>query len=353
MIYSKDVTVDEIALECSEGITIAGQRWTKKGKRMEIHGSSSALQRRTQLRILCFHGFLDNCRTFHLLAPYLVSRLDNAEVVALDFPGHGLSSHKSLDSPPMMVINETCFHMRDACRSLGWEDGFILIGHSLGSIIGVIYAAAFPEQVQDLVLLDGYGPDNYEIFEMYMKSTQKPSDGSSIKPKGAVAERIRRHVEHRYNSNVRTNMPNKRKRMYSSIHEAVRARMRTAELSPGRQWISMAAALELVRRAVISDEEYPKVRFRHDPRFNLPPLQLNTIEQVDTFWSQIQSRTLWLRAIDGWPFPSAFTERAESILGDLGTIKFLPGSHHFHADPETAEEVGREVLQFIVSTRCT
>ncbi|KAL3928553.1 MAG: hypothetical protein SGBAC_012600, partial [Bacillariaceae sp.] len=180
--------VEEIALECSEGLTIAGQRWTKKKESTDVEQRSHAKKR---LRILCFHGFLDNCRTFHLLAPYLVSRLDNdTELVALDFPGHGLSSHKSLDSPPMMVINEICFHMRDACRSLQWDDddGFILIGHSLGSIISVIYAASFPEQVKDLILLDGYGPDNYEMFEMYMKERRRPYDesSSSQKPKGVV-----------------------------------------------------------------------------------------------------------------------------------------------------------------------
>ncbi|CAJ1934682.1 unnamed protein product [Cylindrotheca closterium] len=356
MSHNKDLTVEEIRLECSEGVTIAGQRWTKKATEGEPNNAGRLLSDGTpkpsRIRILCFHGFLDNCRTFHLLAPFLIFGLDNVELVALDFPGHGLSSHKSLDSPPMIVINETCYHMRDACRSLQWEDGFILIGHSLGSIIAVIYAASFPEQVQNLVLLDGYGPDNYEIFEMYVKGTlymkgtgQKP--GSS-RPKGVVAERLQRHVQQRYDSNVRANVPNKRKRTYSSIHAAVQARVRTAELSPGRQWISMAAALELVRRAVVVDDKYPRVRFRHDPRFNLPPLQLNTMEQVDVYWSQIRSKTLWLRAIDGWPFPTAFTDRAEAILGDLGTVRYLPGSHHFHADPDTADQVGRAVLEFIL-----
>lgn len=354
---NNDFTVEEFALDCSEGLSIAGQRWRKKRSTDGKQSSSADAKPLKPLRILCFHGFLDNCRTFHLLAPYLVSRLENVELVALDFPGHGLSSHKSLDSPPMMVINETCYHMREACRSLQWEDGFILIGHSLGSIIAVIYAASFPEQVQRLVLLDGYGPDNYEIFEVYMKGTSqnKPkymngTPESDNWPKGVVAERLRRHVQQRYDGNFRANMPNKRKRTYSSIHTAVQARMRTAELSPGRQWISMAASLELVRRAVIVDEDYPRVRFRHDPRFNLAPLQLNTMEQVDVYWSQIRAKTLWLRAVDGWPYPAAFTERAEAILGNLGTVEFLPGSHHFHADPETADTVGRSVMDFIVSS---
>jgi len=127
--------------------------------------------------------------------PAFKNNIVNGLVLAGD--GKKMSKRLKNYDDPMMVVNEICFHMRDACRSLGWEDGFVLIGHSLGSIIGVIYAAAFPEQVQDLILLDGYGPDNYEIFERYMNKArlQKPNTDGLSKPKGVVAERLKRHVQ--------------------------------------------------------------------------------------------------------------------------------------------------------------
>ena len=108
------------------------------------------------------HGFLDNCRSYHFLAPFLVSKLEDAQVVALDLPGHGLSTHKPLDHPPMMIINDYCYYVAEFVQKLNWEDGFILIGHSLGAAISVIYAATCSQQVTKLVLLVGYGPDSYE-----------------------------------------------------------------------------------------------------------------------------------------------------------------------------------------------
>jgi pimeloyl-ACP methyl ester carboxylesterase len=381
------VTVEEIRLSCSDGIEIAGQRWTNSSESSSSPSANDGMSRldasrrikrqHISTRILCLHGFLDNCRSFHVLAPFLVSRMNNVELVALDFPGHGLSSHKSLDSPPIMMINDLCVYVQEACQSLQWgggkEGSFVLIGHSLGSIISLIYAATFPDHVQKLILLDGYGPDNYDMFAMYMmqqqlqqrnNKQQSPALSSIRLPKSMVTERIQRHVRQRYNRNAllvqgkrRTDMP---KRTYPNIHAAVQARRRTAELSPGSQWISTTAALEMVKRAVVvvgvegggnehDDDEQQPVQFRHDPRLHLPPLMLNTMEQVDVYWKQVQCPTLWLRAEDGWPFPKAMLDRAEQQLR-LGQVHYLPGSHHFHADPDSADGVAHAIWRNILTT---
>jgi pimeloyl-ACP methyl ester carboxylesterase len=405
-----NVNVEEIRLTCSDGIEIAGQRWTNSSEissSISISDSISSVssisstsandgmsrldarrrinRQQISTRILCVHGFLDNCRSFHLLAPFLVSRMTNVELVALDYPGHGLSSHKSMDSPPTMIINDLCYYVREACQSLQWGGGkdgsFILIGHSLGSIISLIYAATFPEDVQKLILLDGYGPDNYDMFAIYMmqhqqqqqqqqqrnNKQQSPTLLSIRRPKSMVTERIQRHVRQRYNRNAllvqgkrRTDTP---KRTYPNIHVAVQARRRTAELSPGSQWISTPAALEMVKRAVVvvavvggnehehephNDDEQQPVQFIHDPRLHLPPLMLNTMEQVDVYWKQVQCPTLWLRADDGWPFPKAMLDRAEQHL-TLGHVQYLPGSHHFHADPDSADAVAHAIWRNILT----
>jgi pimeloyl-ACP methyl ester carboxylesterase len=94
------------------------------------------------------------------------------ELVALDLPGHGLSSHKSDDGPPL-VLAESVFYVAEAVRQLQWwpqevmnkpelqenssisQPRFTLVGHSMGAGISCLYAAAFPEQVDKLVLLEG------------------------------------------------------------------------------------------------------------------------------------------------------------------------------------------------------
>ena len=63
-------------------------------------------------KILCLHGWLDNAASFNRLAPLLLdssSPLTDEqlqqpmEILALDFPGHGLSGHKSVDGPPQLL----------------------------------------------------------------------------------------------------------------------------------------------------------------------------------------------------------------------------------------------------------
>ena len=93
--------------------------------------------------------------------------MPNVELVALDFPGHGMSSHKSRDGPPML-LSELTYYVAEAMQQLEWtkqhQDGdnngckFSLIGHSMGAAVGCLYSAAFPEHVDQLVLVEGGGP---------------------------------------------------------------------------------------------------------------------------------------------------------------------------------------------------
>ena len=62
-------------------------------------------------KILCLHGWLDNAASFNRLAPLLLDSFPVSdeqqqqpmEILALDFPGHGLSGHKSVDGPPQLL----------------------------------------------------------------------------------------------------------------------------------------------------------------------------------------------------------------------------------------------------------
>jgi pimeloyl-ACP methyl ester carboxylesterase len=101
--------------------------------------------------ILALHGWLDNAASFDCIAPLL----KNYHVVALDLPGHGLSPHKPKGSRYHYVdfIND----IHEVMGYFGWEK-IILMGHSMGAGISTLFAGTFPEQVQQLILIEGIGP---------------------------------------------------------------------------------------------------------------------------------------------------------------------------------------------------
>ncbi|KAM9324494.1 serine hydrolase-like protein 2 [Gastrophryne carolinensis] len=115
--------------------------------------------------VLCLHGWLDNANTFDKLIPLLPKE---NYYVALDFSGHGQSSHL-----PEGVRYQHQDYLSDVHRvtsELGWRK-FSIMGHSMGGIVGGMFASLFPEKVQQLVLLDSFGffPIHSDLLISHLK----------------------------------------------------------------------------------------------------------------------------------------------------------------------------------------
>lgn len=109
-----------------------------------------------KLAVLGIHGWQDNCGTFDTLAPLL--RLSDIHLVAIDLPGHGLSSHK-----PAGMFYHPCdwiVDVRRVIRYLGWNE-YSIIGHSMGANVGVLYSSVYSSEVRKLVALDNVKPTIY------------------------------------------------------------------------------------------------------------------------------------------------------------------------------------------------
>ncbi len=102
--------------------------------------------------LLCIHGITANCHAWDCWAEQLAPA---NRVIALDLRGRGAS-----DKPPAYPVE---VHRDPFCypRDL---DAFLdalrletvsYIGHSLGAMIGVLFAATYPHRVRKLVLVDG------------------------------------------------------------------------------------------------------------------------------------------------------------------------------------------------------
>jgi len=99
--------------------------------------------------ILCIHGLTANCRCWDGIASSL-SPLHR--VWAMDLRGRGFSEKPSSG----YSIDHHCRDIRALLGHLGIKR-IALMGHSLGAYIALAYAAKYPEQVGNLILIDGGG----------------------------------------------------------------------------------------------------------------------------------------------------------------------------------------------------
>lgn len=106
--------------------------------------------------LLCLHGTQDNAGSFDPLIQQLPG---SWRAVVLEFAGHGLSSH--LPRGCMYSMAQCTLDVIRTVRALGW-DRFCLLGHSLGGLVGHRYACMFPDKVQKLVLVEGFG----DVFDV-------------------------------------------------------------------------------------------------------------------------------------------------------------------------------------------
>lgn len=306
----------ETSWTCVDGIKIAGKRWTYE------NGNSK------KLRILALHGWMDNCASFDALSHIVMDRLISDEnfatdidFIAIDLPGHGHSSHKSLDGPTS-VQAEYCYYVFEIVRQLEWNpEDLTIIGHSMGGSIALMYAAAFP--TKRLCLLDTLGP--------------------MPKPPETISKNLRSNFKIR----ARGKMPSS---VYPDFKTAVETRCKTPGLLfPGKQYISEETAKALVERGSTINEN-GQLRFRHDQRLNWPSLLYLSVTQLEQMYKDIASQntsTCLLTAIDGMPFPSDKMIRIKTLLKP-DICKSLPGSHHFHSDPDSVGGVADEIVPWLM-----
>jgi pimeloyl-ACP methyl ester carboxylesterase len=247
--------------------------------------------------VIALHGWLDNAASFTPLAPYL----EGAHLLALDLPGHGHSQHL----PP-----SAGYHLADNCRwvvgladAMGWQR-FILLGHSMGAAIATITAAAVPQRLSGLALIDGLGP-------------------LALTPEQELA-RLQK---------LFSGMPDKPPRPFKSMDTAVKLRRHL-----GRFKITRDAARTIIERGMSATEEGGYL-WRHDPRLKSPNTHYYSEEQVEGVLRGIEAQTLLVSADDGAFKGWRGFHRRKEYIGKLEHV-VLPGGHHVHMeDPQAVAAV--------------
>ncbi|TRY92639.1 hypothetical protein DNTS_007695 [Danionella cerebrum] len=264
--------------------------------------------------VLCLHGWADNSGTFNTLIPLLP---EDWRFIAIDFPGHGLSSHR-----PDGCFYTFPFYVADVRRvveALQWKR-FSIIGHSMGGNVAGMFSALYPEMIESVVLLDTYGFLPTDVTHMF--------------------ENMRKGI----NDQVQyDNTANERK---ERVYTYEKAKERLKEANP---FLLDTSADLMLERAV---REVPGgFVFTRDLRINLKNIISTNLDQCLHVMSQIKARVLLLLATDGlykiFTLPDGYGDELKKKWTEQNaTIVELKGDHHIHLNnPEMVASVITEFLQ--------
>ncbi|SES87615.1 alpha/beta hydrolase [Pseudomonas graminis] len=238
--------------------------------------------------VIALHGWLDNANSFARLAP----KLEGLRILALDMAGHGHSDHR----PPGSAygLPDYAHDVLQVAEQMGWER-FSLLGHSLGAIISVIVAAAVPQRVSRLALIDGLVPP--------------------VGEPESVVERMGAALQ------AQLTRQSKRKPVYPDMDRAVEARMK------GMVAVSREAAELLAQRGLMPVPG--GYTWRSDSRLTLPSAIRLTRAQALSFVTAVRCPAQLIVAEEGM-----LAQNRELLASVPFTVTSLPGGHHLHLNDE-------------------
>ncbi len=251
-------------------------------------------------KLLCIHGWLDNANSFVPLMPYLPA----FDLVAIDLPGCGFSD--SLEHG--YALHDLCYQLTQIISALGWQQCHVL-GHSLGGCMAPMLAAASPNAIQTLSLIEALGPMSEPAEKLPERMAKAMSD--KLDPSKFAS------------------------RLFNTKQAAIEARLRAAKMAP-------SSAKLIIDRQVVEDEG--GYRWRFDPRWRMASSQYQTEEQVLSVLAAVQCPTLTVMADDGLLHNRHESKARLAALVNNHSV-MLPGQHHLHMD--TPEPVAAAINGFL------
>lgn len=97
---------------------------------------------------LVFHGILDNAGSFDRIMDYLPNCF---YYICVDLPGHGKSSHFP-EKLPLHSLDQLLVYK--ILTQFFKRERYIIIGHSYGGQLGLLFSQIYPDNVSKLVMFD-------------------------------------------------------------------------------------------------------------------------------------------------------------------------------------------------------
>lgn len=237
--------------------------------------------------VISVHGWLDNANTWRPM----VENLDGFSWVALDMPGHGRSGHVRegetyhfVDYAPVVL---------DAADHFGWEK-FHLVGHSMGGSIVMLVAAAFPERVLSVTMVDSFGP---------------------VTSPETVVETLRNSILSR------------RGRRGKKLRPVESMEILADKMRAGNPFLNENAVQNLLERMVEKRDDGYVFTYDMGVR-DLSPMRFS-VEQVGDFLAAIQAPTMVIRAAQGAVLRYGKRQELFERCPQVELVD-VEGNHHVH-----------------------
>lgn len=249
--------------------------------------------------VIAVHGWLDNAASFIPLSHELtVSR----PFYAVELPGHGFSAHRPAQDLYHSIDNVV--DLLAFINTVSPDQPVTLLGHSMGGIVCSLVAAAAPERVTGLIMLDSLGPytDRKEqVLPQLRKGIKKAMEGQS---------------------------PLK---VFANRELAIRARM------AGVGAVTHATASVLIDRAIREVEG--GFVWRTDSRLLAPSLLRYSESQIREIYAGIECPSLLISGKDGYLFKFEALRLRIPYIAKL-VCHDVDGGHHFHMEGDVKRTAG-------------
>ncbi len=240
--------------------------------------------------LLLIHGGQDHCRNWDFVAPGLAGRYT---IYAPDLRGHGDSGWAvgGMYSLPEFVLDV-------ATLANNLDGPLTIIGHSLGGAIALQYAGTFPEKVETLVAIEGWGPPMVE---------HQPANA-----------RMRNWINHMHD------MERRQPRRYENVEDATKRMM---EANPH---LTAEMARHLTLHGTRGNDD-GTLSWKFDNYVRLrSPYEFN-IEDAQDIWSKISAPVLLIKGAESWALDPEKDGRA-SVIEDRRTVIIEQAGHWVHHD---------------------
>jgi len=282
---------------------------------MTIQGLACGEQDNENNIVLCLHGWLDNAASFLPLMPYLQKKLPDKHIVAIDWAGHGNSSHKSADAHYHFI--DWTYDLLQLFETNSWQQ-IDIVAHSMGGMIASAFAAAFPEKVKSLTLIDSIG---------FISSA---ADETTKQLRKGMLSRLR-------DSSLKIRKSGVKKKYHESMESAVHARANVSDLK-------YEHAKLIVERGIIKEAQ--GYRWRSDARLrNTSPYRL-TLQQAQQLIRDIQCPVKLIYGSNGLDMVSSGMKDFGALFTNFSSEKLI-GGHHVHM--ENPEKTAELIKCFIVN----